>query len=161
MIDFKAIPVFSELLNRTSHLFYRIIRRNAVSRFWPENAVGKKITASALLAVALMPVSAHAQADEEQPPIERVDYICERSVVVPVTYIRSNGAPAAAVLEVEGKMVALQWHGDLKKYVAIDEQDSYRWADRGGQATLSHLEADHTAKEVTLLSACRADTAEE
>ncbi|ENQ83263.1 hypothetical protein C091_00014 [Brucella melitensis F2/06-6] len=42
MIDFKAIPVFSELLNRTSHLFYRIIRRNAVSRFWPENAVGKK-----------------------------------------------------------------------------------------------------------------------
>lgn len=98
---------------------------------------------------------------EEANPIERVDYICERGVVVPVTYIRKDGAPGFAVVDAEGKMIAMQWHDDLKKYVAIDEQDSYRWSDNGGQGVLSHLEADHTAKEVTLLSACRSDDAEE
>jgi hypothetical protein len=29
---------------------------------------------------------------EEANPIERVDYICERGVVVPVTYIRKERA---------------------------------------------------------------------
>ncbi|MBR7650814.1 lysozyme inhibitor [Brucella oryzae] len=104
--------------------------------------------------------SASAQA-QNLNPIERVDYICERGVVVPVTYIRNGSAPEFAVLDAEGKMIALQWHDNLKKYVAIDEQDSYRWSDKDGQAVLSHLEADHTAKEVTLLSACRSDDPEE
>ena len=103
-------------------------------------------------------VSAQAQ---DANPIERVDYICERGVVVPVTYIRKGSAPGFAVLDAEGKMIAMQWHESLKKYVALDEQDSYRWSDNDGQAVLSHLEADHTAKEVTLLSACRSDDAEE
>ena len=85
----------------------------------------------------------------------------ERGVVVPVTYIRKGTAPGFAVLDAEGKMIAMQWHESLKKYVALDEQDSYRWSDNDGQAVLSHLEADHTAKEVTLLSACRSDDAEE
>ncbi|WP_312467564.1 MULTISPECIES: lysozyme inhibitor [Brucella] len=93
--------------------------------------------------------------------VERIDYICERGVVVPVTYIKTGDLPAFAVLDSEGKMVALQWHESLKKYVALDEQDSYRWAEKDGQAVLSHLEADHTAKEVTLLSACRADDSKE
>ncbi|KAB2675032.1 formate transporter [Brucella tritici] len=109
---------------------------------------------------ALFAPSVSAQAQDVNP-IERVDYICERGVVVPVTYIRNGSAPGFAVLDAEGKMIALQWHDSLKKYVAIDEQDSYRWNDKDGQAVLSHLEADHTAKEVTLLSACRSDDSEE
>ncbi len=103
---------------------------------------------------------AHAET-VEQKTVERIDYICERGVVVPVTYIKTGDLPAFAVLDAEGKMVALQWHESLKKYVALEEQDSYRWAEKDGQAVLSHLEADHTAKEVTLLSACRADDSEE
>ena len=108
----------------------------------------------------LLAPSASAQA-QDVPPIERVDYICERGVVVPVTYIGNGSAPGFAVLNAEGKMIALQWHDDLKKFVAIDEQDSYRWDDKDGQAVLSHLEADHTAKEITLLTACRSDDTEE
>lgn len=115
------------------------------------------IAAGLTLASAL---SASAQ-NSQTNAIERVDYICERGVVVPVTYIRNGDAPGFAVLDAEGKMIALQWHDNLKKYVAIDEQDSYRWSDKDGQAVLSHLEADHTAKEVTLLSACRSDDSEE
>ncbi len=91
----------------------------------------------------------------------RTDYVCERGVVVPVTYIHAGEEPAFAVLDAEGKMVALQWHDALKKYVAMDEQDSYRWAEKDGKAVLSHLEADDTAKEVTILSACRADDSEQ
>ncbi|KAB2721884.1 formate transporter [Brucella intermedia] len=110
---------------------------------------------------ALLLASSLSLKAEEANPIERVDYICERGVVVPVTYIRKGSAPGFAVLDAEGKMIAMQWHESLKKYVALDEQDSYRWSDNDGQAVLSHLEADHTAKEVTLLSACRSDDAEE
>ncbi len=57
--------------------------------------------------------SASAQA-QNLNPIERVDYICERGVVVPVTYIRNGSAPEFAVLDAEGKMIALQWHDNLK-----------------------------------------------
>lgn len=91
----------------------------------------------------------------------RADYICERGVVVPVTYIHAGEEPAFAVINAEGKMVALQWHDALRKYVAMDEQDSYRWAEKDGQAILTHLEADDSAKEITLLSACRADDSEQ
>ena len=108
----------------------------------------------------LLTPSASAQAQDVNP-IERVDYICERGVVVPVTYINNGSVPGFAVINAEGKMIALQWHDDLKKYVAIDEQDSYRWGDKDGEAVLSHLEADHTAKEIVLLSACRSDEPEE
>lgn len=93
--------------------------------------------------------------------IIRTDYICERGVVVPVTYIHAGEEPAFAVLDAEGKMVALQWHDALKKYVGMDEQDSYRWAEKDGQAVLSHLEADDSAKEVTILSSCRADDSDQ
>lgn len=91
----------------------------------------------------------------------RTDYICERGVVVPVTYIHAGEEPAFAVINAEGKMVVLQWHDALKKYVAMDEQDSYRWNEKDGQAVLTHLEADDSAKEITLLSACRADDNEQ
>ncbi|MCV9906393.1 lysozyme inhibitor [Brucella sp. HL-2] len=93
--------------------------------------------------------------------IIRIDYVCERGVVVPVTYIHAGEEPAFAVLDAEGKMVALQWHDALKKYVAMDEQDSYRWAEKDGKAILSHLEADDSAKEATILSSCRADDSEQ
>src|SRR5690606_20471958 len=68
----------------------------------------------ALLAASSLSVKA-----EEANAIERVDYICERGVVVPVTYIRKGSAPGFAVLDAEGKMVAMQWHDSLKKYVAV------------------------------------------
>ncbi len=124
--------------------------------------IHRQMAAFTFFAATLLPASALAQsAQSNDLSIERVDYICERGVVVPVTYIRSNEAPTVTVLEAEGKMVALRWQDNLKKYVAIDEQDSYRWADKDGQAILSHLEADHTAKEITLLSTCRSDVAEE
>jgi hypothetical protein len=119
------------------------------------------LVASMSIAALANIVPAHAAETIEHKTVERIDYICERGVVVPVTYIKTGDLPAYAVLDADGKMVALQWHDQLRKYVALDEQDSYRWAEKDGQAVLSYLEADHTAKEVILLSACRADDNEE
>jgi hypothetical protein len=114
----------------------------------------------ALTAAFLVTGPALAQSISRDSVI-RTDYICERGVVVPVTYIHAGEEPAFAVLDAEGKMVALQWHDALKKYVAMDEQDSYRWNEKDGKAVLTHLEADDSAKEVTILAACRADDNEE
>ncbi|MFQ0815540.1 formate transporter [Brucella anthropi] len=124
-------------------------------------STGKFYILSAAAGLTLAAAWPAAAQSPQTNAIERVDYICERGVVVPVTYIRNGDAPGFAVLDAEGKMIALQWHDDIGIYVAIDEQDSYRWNDKGSQAVLSHLEADHTAKEVTLLSACRSDDSEE
>jgi len=114
----------------------------------------------ALTAAFLVTGPALAQSISRDSVI-RTDYICERGVVVPVTYIHAGEEPAFAVLDAEGKMVALQWHDALKKYVAMDEQDSYRWNEKDGKAVLTHLEADDSAKEITILAACRADGNEE
>ena len=116
--------------------------------------------AIAFTAASLIAAPAFAQTISRDSVI-RTDYICERGVVVPVTYIHAGEEPAFAVLDAEGKMVALQWHDALKKYVAMDEQDSYRWNEKDGKAVLTHLEADDSAKEVTILAACRADDNEE
>jgi len=114
----------------------------------------------ALTAAFLVTGPALAQSISRDSVI-RTDYICERGVVVPVTYIHAGEEPAFAVLDAEGKMVTLQWHDALKKYVAMDEQDSYRWNEKDGKAVLTHLEADDSAKEITILAACRSDDNEE
>lgn len=122
----------------------------------------RKICHSAITLVILSLAATPALAQTiSRDAVIRTDYICERGVVVPVTYIHAGEKPAIAIINAEGKMVALQWHDALKKYVAMDEQDSYRWAEKGGQAVLTHLEADDSAKEVTLLAGCRADDSEQ
>jgi heat shock protein HslJ len=41
-------------------------------------------------------------------------------------------------------------------YIAVDEQNSFRWHTKGDSGFLTFLAADHTAKEETLLSDCNA-----
>lgn len=102
-------------------------------------------------------VTAIAQDANKMPPLTTVTYVCERKVVVPVVYI--NELPdhqSAAVIHVEGKQVPMRiWPGaDGARYIALDEQDSYRWHTKGDEAVLSYLEADHMAKEQFLLRDC-------
>ncbi|WP_374829058.1 MliC family protein [Paenochrobactrum pullorum] len=91
--------------------------------------------------------------------IQKVDYYCERNIVIPVTYINTAAGTSFAVLNVDGKQVSMTNapSGSGALYIAIDEQDSYRWHEKAGEAVLSFLEADHTAEEQILLKECRAD----
>lgn len=109
-------------------------------------------------------VSAQSSAQEaEKDTIRKVDYYCERGVMIPVTYINTQSGAAFAVIHVEGKQVPMRIaiSASGARYIALDEQDSYRWHEKGGEGVLSHMEADHTAQEQVLLSNCRADEPEE
>lgn len=117
--------------------------------------------------LALMTVSAglalQAGAALAQPAngdtIKTVDYYCERNIVIPVTYINTAAGSAFVIINVDGKQVsmAIAPSGSGSRYIAIDEQDSYRWHEKAGEAVLSYLEADDSAEEQTLLQQCRAD----
>jgi membrane-bound inhibitor of C-type lysozyme len=107
----------------------------------------------AALAAALV-VAGAAQASE----IITARYTCERNVVVPAVYINTD-TENYAVITVEGKQVAMRQAPSASgaRYIALDEQDSYRWFTKGNTALLLWLAADHTAQEQMLLSECRTD----
>lgn len=44
--------------------------------------------------------------------------------------------------------------GSGVRYIAYDEQESYRWHAKGDAGTLLFLAADHTAEEQAILSDC-------
>lgn len=102
-----------------------------------------------------------AQAQEEAPPapIFKVDYICERGVELQAVYINDpDSKESRAVIYTEGKLVPMNiWmSASGARYLAIDEQDSYRWHTKGDKGVLSFLEADDSATEQILLKDCAA-----
>ncbi|WP_439273146.1 MliC family protein [Pseudochrobactrum sp. HB0163] len=94
---------------------------------------------------------------EEMAPLTKVTYICERNVEVPVVYVNGlKNDESMAVISVEGKLVPMRIapSGSGARYIALDEQDSYRWHSKGDEGILSFLEADDSAEEQVLLSKC-------
>lgn len=99
---------------------------------------------------------ANAQDSAEQP-LTKVSYLCQRNVELDVVYINGlKNDKSAAVLYTEGKLVPMRiWPAASgARYIALDEQDSYRWHTKGDEGTLTFLEADDTAKEMTVLQNC-------
>ncbi len=112
---------------------------------------------SGMAGIAQAQNQAQAPAAEEMPPLTKVTYICERNVELPVIYVNGlKNDESMAVLSIEGKLVPMrEWPAASgARYVALDEQDSYRWHSKGDEGTLSFLEADDSAKEQILLSSC-------
>ncbi|HWD14609.1 MliC family protein [Pseudochrobactrum sp. sp1633] len=101
--------------------------------------------------------SATAQDKTDVQALTKVSYLCERNVELNVVYINGlKNDESAAVLSVDGKLVPMRiWPAASgARYIALDEQDSYRWHTKGDEGMLTFLEADHTAKEQTLFSNC-------
>ncbi|MDU9003643.1 MliC family protein [Sedimentitalea todarodis] len=101
----------------------------------------------------ILPIAVSAQ---DGPDVTSLSYLCERNVMVPVTFINPSDGPALAVMQVEGKQVALRALHSASgvRYVAFDEQDSYRLYTKGDEAFVMHMAADHTAEEVWILRDC-------
>ena len=100
---------------------------------------------------------AMAQDNTEMQPLTKVTYICERNVELPVVYINGlKNDESMAVIFTEGKLVPMRiWPAASgARYIALDEQDSYRWHTKGDEGVLSFLEADHEATEQILLRNC-------
>lgn len=107
-------------------------------------------TCAALMA---LPMALSAQ---DTLDVTSLSYRCERNVMVPVTFINPTEGPALAVMQIEGKQIALRAlpSGSGVRYVGFDEQDSYRLYTKGDDAFVMHMAADHTAEEVPVLSDC-------
>ncbi len=88
--------------------------------------------------------------------IQQTVYQCERGVTVPAAYINTASGESFAVINVEGKQIPMKIDVSASgaRYVSIDETHGYRWHTKGKTAMLLHLEADHTAKETTVLNNC-------
>ena len=112
----------------------------------------RPISSLAILAIGFSALQALA-ADNEMSVIQ-YDYICERGTKIPVTYLNTENGESYAVAVIEGRQIAMALapSGSGARYIAINEQESYRWHSQGNEATLSFLEADHTAEEETLLT---------
>lgn len=119
------------------------------------------IFAATALGFAVVPPAGAQQAAEDR--IEQSTYLCERGVIVDATYINTKDGSAFAVINVENKLVPMRsaQSGSGALYIAIDQQDGYRWHTEGDGAILSYLDASPGAQEKTLLSECKASDAEE
>lgn len=118
-----------------------------------------KTFAACLCTAALAMSSAHAHASEGTAPEQVIQstYVCERGATIPVTYINAKDGDSFAVAMIEGRQVAMAIapSGSGARYVAVNEQESYRWHIKGDEGTLSFLDADHEAEERTLLAECK------
>jgi len=114
------------------------------------------MTARALAGTVVAAVLAAPPAAAEVTVIA-AQYVCDRGVEVPVTYVNGTD-PAMAFLVAEGKLIALRQVPAASGmfYAAFDEQDGYRWRGKGDEAYLAWLAADHTAEEQVLLQGCTA-----
>lgn len=107
------------------------------------------------LAAALFALAAPAAADEI-PPALSATYVCDGTAVLQVAYINPETGPSLAVIAWAGRLVPMQAAptGSGVRYVAFDEQASFRWHSKGDAGSLLFLAADHTAEEEIVLAGC-------
>lgn len=100
---------------------------------------------------------AMAQDTAEMQPLTKVTYLCDRNVELQAVYVNDlKNNESMAVLLIEGKLVPMRiWPAaDGARYIALDEQDSYRWHSKGQEGTLTFLAADDSAKVQIVLNNC-------
>lgn len=98
-----------------------------------------------------------AQEAPDLPITPKISYLCERNVEIQVSYINGlKNEDALAVVYAEGKLIPMRRaiSGSGARYIALDEQDSYRWHTKGSEGVLSFMAADHTAEEEVVLRNC-------
>lgn len=74
-----------------------------------------------------------------------------------VAYLNPAGGPSLAVVNWAGRLIPMQAGptGSGVRYIAFDEQESFRWHTKGPEGTLLFMAADHTAQEEVVLGDCR------
>ncbi len=96
-------------------------------------------------------------AAQDAPPGLSANYACAGGAVLQVAYVNVDAATSFAVVGWAGKLIPMQAGptGSGVRYVAFDEQQSYRWHSKGNAGTLLFMAADHTAEEQVILGDCR------
>lgn len=129
--------------------------------------------AAALLAAGLTSAAtfpALAQTAEPQADIQQISYLCERGVILHATYINSASGESFAVLQAEGRQLALKSAvaASGARYIGADMSlekpaegtkavSGPDWWTKGDTGTLSWFDADY-GEQVTLYHNCAAQT---
>lgn len=123
------------------------------------------ILGTTLLLAPLFAQATATPAGPEQPAYQSsvASYRCEGGAEVQAAYLNIDNGASFATLYYKGQLIPMHIarSGSGSRYVADDEQNSYRWHTKGDTGLLSFLEADHTAKEQQLLKDCQEQKAEE
>ncbi|GAB4210282.1 MAG: hypothetical protein OHK0012_00170 [Synechococcales cyanobacterium] len=87
-----------------------------------------------------------------------VIYRCANDVTIQVAYLNSGGATDFAAVLHDGQLHMMQSVPAASgvRYVAFDEQNSFRGWSKGDEGFLAFLAADHTATEQIVVKDCRA-----
>lgn len=125
-------------------------------------AAGLAVLLSACAAPPVTPASASPVAVGKIPGLtwtsHTVVYQCQPGTKLQVAYLNMKTGESFASLHFNGNTVLLQSRelASGVRYIALDEQNSLRWNTQGDAGSLTFMAADHTAKEQTLLSGCKA-----
>ncbi|AQT46219.1 MliC family protein [Bartonella choladocola] len=118
----------------------------------------KKTFLMTFILAALYGFAANAQASS----VRNQTYICERGVALQAIFIKDKD-DSYAVIFVDGKLVAM--HEDVKGperlFIAVDDQDNYRFHIKGNDASLTYKDSDQSKAEKVVLQSCQADIAED
>lgn len=110
---------------------------------------------AALLAASAAALPALAQ---EAAPALSVNYACAGGAVLKVAYINPAEGDSLAVVDWAGKLIPMRAGVSASgvRYIAFDEQQSYRWWSKGDGGFLNFMAADHEAEEEPVLEDCKA-----
>lgn len=92
----------------------------------------------------------------------RIIYHCHdmrgEPVTLPVIYLNTAPGESFAVVNYrqDSHLMRIWPAASGARYVAVDEQRSYRWHSKGDEGVLSFMEADHEAVDELLLKDCKA-----
>lgn len=114
------------------------------------------IRAAIALAALAVPLAALPAAAQDVPPALSLTYVCDGGVVVQVAYFNPETGPSLAVVAWGGRLVPMRqgMSGSGVRYIAFDEQESYRWHTKGDSGFLTFLAADHTAVDEMVAEGC-------
>ena len=109
------------------------------------------------LIAALCAAAAGPALGQDALPALSATYVCDGAAVLQVAYINPQAGPSLAVVGWAGQLVPMQAGptGSGVRYIAFDEQASYRWHVKGAEGTLLFLAADHMASEEVVLAGCQ------
>ncbi|MFC5474420.1 MliC family protein [Paraherbaspirillum soli] len=118
---------------------------------------------SSVLAAILLPLSINAavaqsaEAQDDAPnDSSAASYRCEGGKKMQVAYVNLKDGKSIAVLYYKGRLIPMHQgvSGSGARYVADDEQNSYRWHTKGKMGILSFKVAGASAKEKTIFRDC-------
>ncbi|WP_051332157.1 MliC family protein [Cucumibacter marinus] len=116
----------------------------------------KRALALVLGLAAITAFAASGQAQADVPEIQQYSYSCEDGTVMPATYINVPDGDSYAVIQADGRQIAMQAGptGSGVRYVGLGDQHGYVWHTKGMSGILYFDNGDSLRD---ILTGCRGE----